>query len=41
MNFIAISLGQLAYGQLDIAAELPGEFHDLHLLRLLSGIGVG
>ena len=41
MIFIAFLLGQLAYGQLDIAAELLRETLNLHFFRFLGGVRVG
>lgn len=41
MIFIAFSLGQLAYGQLDIAAELLCETLQLQFFSLFGGIAVG
>ena len=38
MIFIAFSLGQLAYGQLDIAAELLRETLQLQFFSLFGGI---
>ena len=41
MIFIAFSLGQLAYSQLDIAAQLLRQTVQLHFFRFFGGVRVG